>query len=81
MRPGPNGPARIPKPPVRPETGRWGPRTPHPGAGAAAGQNRGARDKPIAAHALALDVTLVTHNERDFEGYPGLRVEHWVSNH
>ncbi|CUI03818.1 type II toxin-antitoxin system VapC family toxin [Massilia sp. P8910] len=35
-------------------------------------------DKLIAAHAVALDVTLVTNNERDFLVYPGLRLENWV---
>lgn len=35
-------------------------------------------DKLIAAHAVALDVTLVTNNERDFAAYPGLRVENWL---
>ncbi|MCX5930320.1 MAG: type II toxin-antitoxin system VapC family toxin [Cyanobacteria bacterium] len=37
-----------------------------------------ALDKLIAAHALALDVTLVTNNPRDFASYPGLRIENWV---
>ncbi|ATQ78028.1 VapC toxin family PIN domain ribonuclease [Massilia violaceinigra] len=36
-------------------------------------------DKLIAAHAVALDVTLVTNNERDFVAYPGLRLENWVN--
>jgi len=40
--------------------------------------NRDALDKLIAAHAVALDVALVTNNEADFAGYPGLRVENWV---
>ncbi len=40
---------------------------------------RDALDKLIAAHAVALDVTLVTNNEADFAGYPGLRVENWVA--
>lgn len=35
-------------------------------------------DKLIAAHAIALDVVLVTNNERDFAGYPGLRIENWI---
>ncbi len=42
-------------------------------------KNRDALDKLIAAHAVALDVTLVTNNEADFAGYPGLRVENWVA--
>ena len=41
-------------------------------------RTRDALDKLIAAHALALDVTLVTNNLADFVGYPGLRVENWV---
>jgi tRNA(fMet)-specific endonuclease VapC len=35
-------------------------------------------DKLIAAHALALEVILVTNNERDFSAYLGLRVENWL---
>ena len=41
-------------------------------------RTRDALDKLIAAHALALDVTLVTNNLADFVGYPGLRVENWM---
>lgn len=44
-------------------------------------RKRDALDKLSAAHALALNVVLVTNNEGDFVGYPGLRVENWVSNH
>lgn len=36
-------------------------------------------DKLIAAHAVALDVSLVTNNERDFLAYPGLRIENWLN--
>ena len=36
-------------------------------------------DKLIAAHAVGLDVVLVTNNERDFAAYPGLRVENWLN--
>ncbi|MBK6727173.1 MAG: type II toxin-antitoxin system VapC family toxin [Xanthomonadales bacterium] len=36
-------------------------------------------DKLIAAHAIALDVVLVTNNERDFSRYPGLKVENWLA--
>lgn len=39
---------------------------------------RAAFDRLIAAHALALDLTLVTNNERDFADIPGLRVENWA---
>ena len=35
-------------------------------------------DRLIAAHALALDLTLVTNNERDFADVPGLRIENWT---
>ena len=35
-------------------------------------------DKLIAAHAVALNVTLVTNNERDFAHYPGLQVDNWL---
>jgi tRNA(fMet)-specific endonuclease VapC len=39
----------------------------------------GGNDMLIAAHALALDCTLVTANEREFRRVPGLRVENWRS--
>jgi tRNA(fMet)-specific endonuclease VapC len=39
---------------------------------------RDALEKLIAAHALALDVTLVTNNPRDVASYPDLRIENWV---
>ena len=42
-------------------------------------RKRNILDRMIAAHAIALDVTLVTNNERDFLGYSGLRAENWVS--
>ena len=35
-------------------------------------------DQLIAAHAVALDLTLVTANPRDFRNIPGLRVEDWT---
>lgn len=38
----------------------------------------GANDMLIAAHALTLDCTLVTANEREFCRVPGLRVENWL---
>lgn len=41
------------------------------------GQPIGYFDTAIAAHALALDLTLVTNNERHFRRVPGLRVENW----
>jgi len=39
---------------------------------------RGSFDRLIAAHALALDLTLITNNERDFADIPDLRVENWT---
>ena len=44
-------------------------------------RNRDALDKLIAAHAVALGVTLVTNNEADFVNYAGLVVENWVNSH
>ncbi len=35
-------------------------------------------DRLIAAHALALDLTLITNNEADFTDIPDLRVENWT---
>jgi len=43
-----------------------------------AGTPIGPLDTLIAAHALALNVMLVTHNEREFRRVPGLRVENWT---
>jgi len=40
---------------------------------------RGSFDRLIAAHALALGLTLVTNNEGDFGDIPGLRVENWAA--
>jgi len=39
---------------------------------------RGSFDRLIAAHALALGLTLVTNNERDFMDIPHLRVANWT---
>jgi len=36
-------------------------------------------DKLIAAHAIALNAVLVTNNERDFIGYPGIKIENWIT--
>lgn len=41
------------------------------------GRMIGANDPLIAATALAHDVTLVTHNVREFSRVPGLRIEDW----
>lgn len=38
-----------------------------------------ALDKLIAAHAVALKVTLVTNNMKDFARYPGLLSENWLA--
>ncbi|MDR5748773.1 type II toxin-antitoxin system VapC family toxin [Caballeronia sp. LZ029] len=37
-------------------------------------------DKLIAAHAVALDVVLVTNNTKDFVSYPGVKLENWRSD-
>ncbi|AYZ66894.1 type II toxin-antitoxin system VapC family toxin [Burkholderia multivorans] len=37
-------------------------------------------DKLIAAHAISLDVALVTNNERDFASYPAVRLENWLND-
>ncbi|MCS5693553.1 type II toxin-antitoxin system VapC family toxin [Cyanobium sp. FGCU-6] len=42
-------------------------------------RRRDALDKLIAAHAIALDVILVTNNPRDFSAFPGLRADNWVA--
>jgi tRNA(fMet)-specific endonuclease VapC len=41
-------------------------------------RKRGAFDRLIAAHAISLGLPVVTNNEADFEGIPGLRVENWA---
>ena len=42
------------------------------------GEVIGGNDLLIAAHALSLDWTLVTNNEKEFRRIQGLRVENWV---
>lgn len=42
------------------------------------GRPIGAHDYLIAAHALTLDLTLVTANIREFSRVPNLRVENWL---
>ena len=42
------------------------------------GKPIGSLDTLIAAHALNLDLTLVTNNVREFEHVPELKVENWV---
>jgi tRNA(fMet)-specific endonuclease VapC len=46
---------------------------------AVSSRRRDALDRLIAAHAVSLGVTLVTNNEADFAGYPGLTFENWVA--
>jgi tRNA(fMet)-specific endonuclease VapC len=38
----------------------------------------GANDLLIAAHAIALNATLVTDNEHEFQRIPGLRIVNWL---
>ncbi|MDR2876200.1 MAG: type II toxin-antitoxin system VapC family toxin [Methylobacillus sp.] len=37
-------------------------------------------DKLIAAHAVALGVTVVTNNVKDFSKYPGVTIENWLTS-
>lgn len=39
---------------------------------------RASYDRLIAAHALSLELTLVTANEEDFGDVPGLKIENWT---
>ena len=39
----------------------------------------GAYDLMIAAHALSLDLVLITNNEREFQRIPDIIVENWVN--
>ena len=43
------------------------------------GKTIGPLDMMIAAHALRLDVTLVTNNEAEFSRVAGLRIENWAT--
>ena len=43
------------------------------------GEVIGAHDMLIAAHALSLDATLVTNNEKEFRRVKGLKIENWVA--
>lgn len=43
------------------------------------GQVIGGNDLLIAAHARALEATLVSHNEREFSRVPGLKLENWLA--
>ncbi len=42
-------------------------------------RKKDALDRLIAGHAVSLGLTLVTNNEADFLGYPGLATENWVA--
>ena len=42
------------------------------------GQPIGSMDLLIAAHAISLDVRLITHNVKEFGKVPGLRTEDWA---
>ena len=44
------------------------------------GNKKDALDKLIAAHAVSLNVPLVTNNEKDFARYPGLIIENWTES-
>ena len=46
----------------------------------AKGKPIGPLDTLIGAHALALDLPLVTHNTREFSRIEGLRLEDWISS-
>ena len=41
-------------------------------------RRRDTLDRLIAAHAVSVDITLVTNNKADFKDYPGLVVENWA---
>ena len=44
------------------------------------GVRRGSFDRLIAAHAVSLDLTLITRNAADFSNVPGLRFEDWTKS-
>lgn len=45
----------------------------------AVGVERRSFDRLLAAHAIALEYSLVTNNERDFRCIPHLQVENWAA--
>lgn len=46
----------------------------------ARGEMIGSNDFWIAAHTMALDLTLVTNNEREFRRVRGLKIENWMDD-
>ena len=44
------------------------------------GEMIGSNDFWIAAHAMAVDLTLVTNNEREFRRVRGLKIENWMND-
>lgn len=42
-------------------------------------RKKDALDKLIAAHAISMNVVLVTNNERDFASYRGIKLENWLT--
>ena len=38
----------------------------------------GPLDMPIAAHALSLDLTIISNNIKEFERIPNLKCENWI---
>ena len=44
-----------------------------------AGTTIGSHDLLIAAHGRSLGLTVVTHNQREFQRVPGLKVEDWYT--
>lgn len=42
-------------------------------------RSRDCMDRLIAAHAISVGLMLVTNNEADFAGYPGLVLENWAA--
>ena len=42
------------------------------------GQTIGSLDMMIAAHAVTLDVTLITNNQTEFKRVPGLKTANWL---
>lgn len=43
-------------------------------------RRRDALDRLIAARAVSLGITLITNNENDFNDYPDLLIENWLTS-